>query len=1024
MRSKEIPFFNKCPYLHKKGIGGIMKVTKEKEINKIIQILKEEKDSPIKEFLDESFPKNDIEYLQLWFRYFGYIYSEYQTGAIENLLSNMAIKPSDFEFHFYLRSKIKQMLKKSLDKKLNNLKFTPRLIKYIRQFDKPEKDYVKNIILAYLYFIWKDDMSYKSLVDLTSQFSVPFNYVLSLTLEHPLFQDKIIRVNDDSLNSDKPLPFKDIVFNSVIYNIFAGIGFNGEDIAGVVDSPLLDLFNIREEYGLEMESESEHLEDTAEEIDEEINIKDIGELLKLEERDVGDTEGKSEDEEEVQIEVKERELRAFENDLEYLYNEYLRIKYMTKAIEVRSDDIRYDGIDAENKIFKMRQRVKKQENICKIRLEKSKKRGFIPRLEKIADRLNLREFEKDILKTLTVKKVFLDPKEQKSYGYFDTTNANLTVGSLLNLLAEDPLKRVQEKKAFLKTSRLVRANLIQLEKRDGLNQNLYDCEVIIDNRLIEYLIGEDYDISDYLEGGYMYHPKISLDDVVLPQETKNSLLKTITSFPDFLEAKNKLEFSEVVEYGNALTMLFVGPSGTGKTMLANAIANYLGKKILLFNFHNISQLSDATREGNVFSVLFRESRINDAVLFFDEAEDILRNRINDLLIEIEKHEGIVIFATNASFKIDEAMRRRINLVLHFQNPGPALRKKIWEVHLPEKLKMHDNIDLEKISRKFEINGGLIKNAVFSSLSHAVNERDGGELVLKMEHLDKGAREQLSNKLYMSRMEEQKSPIHGFESLVLSEDKMNTLNQIVNIEKARKVLNGEWGFDKVFPDQNGISVLFHGPPGTGKTLAAEAIAFESGKNLKVINYAEVLSMWLGETEKNLDALFKDVAENDSVLLFDEADALFAKRSSVLNSNDRYANLKTDVLLSLIEKNNTFAILTTNYLENIDEAFFRRFRYILEFEKPDKRMRIKLWKTLLPEKLPLSDDVDLKKLAERYEFTGGDIKNVIIKAATRRAVSIEESREVMMDDFVEVSEETIKTKTNEKTRDIGFAKVTRD
>jgi SpoVK/Ycf46/Vps4 family AAA+-type ATPase len=158
-------------------------------------------------------------------------------------------------------------------------------------------------------------------------------------------------------------------------------------------------------------------------------------------------------------------------------------------------------------------------------------------------------------------------------------------------------------------------------------------------------------------------------------------------------------------------------------------------------------------------------------------------------------------------------------------------------------------------------------------------------------------------------------------------------------------------------------LFHGPSGTGKTCTAEAIAFETGKTLKVVNYVHVQSMWVGETEKSLEALFREVADQDSILLFDEADALFSRRTGVCSSGDRFANIETDVLLGLVERHNTFAILTTNCFENIDSAFFRRIRYIVEFSKPGPDMRGRIWKTLMPPKLPLEESVDLQELADR-------------------------------------------------------------
>jgi SpoVK/Ycf46/Vps4 family AAA+-type ATPase len=171
-------------------------------------------------------------------------------------------------------------------------------------------------------------------------------------------------------------------------------------------------------------------------------------------------------------------------------------------------------------------------------------------------------------------------------------------------------------------------------------------------------------------------------------------------------------------------------------------------------------------DDGLFSLLFREARMSDAILFFDEAEEMLERRMNELLIEIEKHHGIVIFATNASFKIDDAMRRRINHIQLFQEPGPALRKRIWEIHLPKSVRMDKDIDLELLAQRFEINGGLIKNAVFAGLAKAVSENKRGKPLIKLNHLMEGAREQLRNKLFMSKLEEPKIPQKGFESLVL------------------------------------------------------------------------------------------------------------------------------------------------------------------------------------------------------------------------------------------------------------------
>jgi SpoVK/Ycf46/Vps4 family AAA+-type ATPase len=491
----------------------------------------------------------------------------------------------------------------------------------------------------------------------------------------------------------------------------------------------------------------------------------------------------------------------------------------------------------------------------------------------------------------------------------------------------------------------------------------------------------------------------------------------IDHFPTFLNVKKQFELSSPVQYGDALVLLFVGPSGTGKTMLAHALGNYLDKRILLINVNNRADFSYARYQDDArLPVLFREARMHDALLFFDEAEELLHERMNDLLTEVEKHRGIVIFATNASFTIDEALRRRINYIYRFQEPGPTLRRRIWELHLPASVQLAADVDLSLLARRFEINGGLIKNAVFSALARAAGEF-GNHPKLHMRHLNDGAREQLKNKFFLSHSEEQFRPAMGLDSVVLPEKTMQALEELVDFEKARKVLTAEWGFDEVFPDHNGIAVLFHGPSGTGKTRTAEAVACETGKKLRVVNYAQIISMWVGGTEKALEALFSEADDDETILLFDEADALFSRRVGVSSANDRFVNSETDVLLRLIERFNSMAVLTTNMPEHIDPAFLRRMRYVIAFDRPDVNLRERLWKQLVPRKLPLSSDISFQRLAEQYDFNGGAIKNALFRAASRMAFRLEAGVQLSMSDIEEACRE-VDGSREKRERPIGF------
>lgn len=970
-------------------------MTQNNRIAQVLEVLRSDPDSTVHRYLERQ-PATDYEYLQFWFDYLELRYGDrhwlrdlIRKGIPEQLLNAQAVHA---ELVDLLQTKRKEVE--------NSLEFTPRLERYLQEFPAQEREQTRLVILGYISHAIKQESARTSLVDLARRYRISDAYIFSMDRSHKLIQDRVIEIEEDDVFTARSLHFRDLVFNYETYAIFAGLDVPEEDLVSLQQSVLIALFDLpvsADETGSDLTEAGEAQGDNGQDHTPFSSLEDI-----LQETD--DPSRAPDADEGEWPEEATGPLQPYQDNLEYLYGEYRWLRLLKKKMEMYEDAYIRDEQGGEKAFYTIKHNITKLRQRCNLRTRKSEAQGFLPRIERVARRLSLNEFEKNVLKVLTADAVFIDPSQRrlKSDGY--------TVGALLGLLLEDERDQVRAKKAFLKTAPLVRSNLIQLSDGDRLNWDIYDINVRIDNRLIEYFLGEEYDISDYIDGSFLYTSTIPMAHVILPDKMKTGILTTVENFPAFLRAKDAYQMSEIVEYGNALVMLFVGPSGTGKTMLANALSNHLDKEVLLFNLNNLAQMESLQGESQLFSLLFREARMNNAILFFDESEVLLQERFTDMLLEIEKHEGIVIFATNAPLKITEAMRRRINLVVEFPEPGPALRKQIWEVHIPDSLPLADDVDLDEIARRFELNGGLIKNALFSALAHAVNEHGTDAPVLHSRHLEAGAREQLQNKLFMSNIEDQRIPEHGLGNVILPEATHTTLREIVNVEKAKKVLEGEWGFQEVFTTQQGIAVLMHGPPGTGKSLTAEAIAYETGKHLKVVNYAQVLSMWVGETEKALETLFKEVAGSNSILLFNEAEALFATRTEVSNASDRYANIHTDYLLDMVERHNTFAILTTNSLDYIDEAFFRRMQYIIEFTAPDQSLRTQLWQTLLPRKLPLAPDVDIETLAADYAFTGGDIKNAIFRAATKRAIDLEASREVTMYDFRHVCDEIRQKKSN--------------
>jgi hypothetical protein len=221
--------------------------------------------------------------------------------------------------------------------------------------------------------------------------------------------------------------------------------------------------------------------------------------------------------------------------------------------------------------------------------------------------------------------------------------------------------------------------------------------------------------------------------------------------------------------------------------------------------------------------------------------------------------------------------------------------------------------------------------------------------------------------------------HSIKDLVLSEDRMALIDDIVRRVQHRRTVLEDWCFDDVSSRGKGLIALFHGASGTGKTMAADAVAHTLHMRMFRIDLAGVVSKYIGETEKNLRTIFDEADRMDSVLFFDEADALFGKRSEVKDAHDRYANIEINYLLQRVENFSGIAILATNKRDHIDEAFLRRIHISLEFPMPQAPERLRLWRQSFPSNAPLATDIDWEFLARRFEFAGGTIRNAALSAA---------------------------------------------
>lgn len=294
---------------------------------------------------------------------------------------------------------------------------------------------------------------------------------------------------------------------------------------------------------------------------------------------------------------------------------------------------------------------------------------------------------------------------------------------------------------------------------------------------------------------------------------------------------------------------------------------------------------------------------------------------------------------------------------------------LWQ-HDTKDIRLSDGTDLSVIAGEFEMNPRSIKQAVsfakaFSS-GDTITEDDLKNGCARSFNTDMGSKAVKLPKLY------------SWDDIIIPQNSRRMLSEACQQVRLRhKVLNN-WGFFEKMPYGNGVSMIFTGPPGTGKTMAAQIIAGELGMDIYKISLANVVSKYIGETEKNLNEIFDKAKRCWAILFFDEADVLFSKRTEVKESNDKYSNMESAFLLQKTEEYNGIVILATNFVQNFDEAFKRRMRFLIDFPLPDASLRRQIWLRAFPEAAP-KEKIDFDYLSERFSLSGSNIRNIVLHSA---------------------------------------------
>jgi hypothetical protein len=282
--------------------------------------------------------------------------------------------------------------------------------------------------------------------------------------------------------------------------------------------------------------------------------------------------------------------------------------------------------------------------------------------------------------------------------------------------------------------------------------------------------------------------------------------------------------------------------------------------------------------------------------------------------------------------------------------------------------------VDDVAAKFRLSIGQISDA--ASVARLAATARGDETPAGPD-LDLGARRASSTRLaeLASRLD---APF-SWGDLVIPDRQLEVLRSISAYLRHRDLVLSEWGYDRAVARSQGLKVLFAGESGTGKTMAGQVLASDLGLDLYRLDLATVVSKYIGETEKNLDRVFAAAEGSNAILFFDEADALFGKRSEVRDAHDRYANIEVAYLLQKMEGYPGAVILATNFRQNMDDAFLRRLDVVVDFPFPKPEDRERIWKLVLPDTAPMAGDIDITFLAERFKLSGGSIRNCSLTAA---------------------------------------------
>ncbi len=572
--------------------------------------------------------------------------------------------------------------------------------------------------------------------------------------------------------------------------------------------------------------------------------------------------------------------------------------------------------------------------------------GHDVRLRGLTGRCGLDDVDVEMLVVAMAPDV--DARFERLYGYLhdDVTRRRASVGLAIELAGLHPAD-VGARERLGPRGPLVEGSLVELDdaERPFLTRTLR-----VPDRVTAHLLGSD--VPDPAVAGLIVTP------VAVETDDDDGRLGALLA-----------RRSDRTEPGATPPLVYVvEPAGaSGRSFAATALGG-AGHTTLVADLDRLASTSEPGAAAVIVRALCREARLRGAVLVAGPVDQLAESAPEGLRAIVDG-PGPVVLTGRRHWEPEWSTRVPVEVTAPV--PLAAERGRVWRSHLDGRVA--EGVDPAAATAQFRLTPEQVADAATAALNQALL---AGEPV-DAEGLRRGARSR--NGAGLERRARRIEPAVGWDDLVLPPASMEGLTDLALRVRHRDQVLSEWSMRPGGGRGRGVTALFAGDSGTGKTMSAEVIAGHLGLDLYVIDLATVVDKYVGETEKNLERLFGEADGVNGVLLFDEADAIFGKRSEVRDAHDRYANIEVAYLLQRMETFDGLAILTTNLRANLDDAFTRRLDAIIDFPVPDEAQRRVLWERCLRPPLPVAGDVDLGFCARQFELAGGHIRSVAVTAA---------------------------------------------